>query len=97
MHKFEITNAEGGTAFLVQVSPENDANRIAGKDNDVLYIELDSVRKQEVINENLATFLSEKLNLSREKIAIASGHAIEKKIIIIMGLTPEEIESRLLA
>ena len=95
MHKFEITNAEGGTAFLVQVTASSEANSIAGKDSDVVFVNLDAPKEQEAINQNLCEFLAQKLQLPTNKITIASGAALEKKIVIIMGLPPEIIEQRL--
>ncbi|MFQ5576244.1 MAG: DUF167 family protein [Anaerolineae bacterium] len=95
MHKFKITNAEGGTAFLVQVAPEAAGNRITGKDSDVVYVDLTSPPRQEAVNHDLTAFLSERLNVDLEQIAITSGSSIEKKLVIIMGLAPEEIDRRL--
>lgn len=97
MQKFEITKAEGGTAFLVQVAPGAGQNRITRKDKDIVYIELVSAAEQKAVDQELGAFLAQKLAVKQEKIAIASGNSVEKKIVIIMGLTPEEIEARLAA
>lgn len=95
MQKFEITKAEGGTAFLVQVAPEAEQNKIVRKDKDIVYIELASAAERKAVDQELGAFLAQKLSVKQEKIAIASGNSVEKKIVIIMGLTPEEIETRL--
>jgi uncharacterized protein YggU (UPF0235/DUF167 family) len=60
-----------------------------------VYVDLICVPEMETVNQELSVFLSEKLELTQEKIAIASGSSVEKKIVIIMGLTPEAIETRL--
>jgi len=97
MHKYKITNAEGGTAFLVQVRPEAESNKITGKDSDVVFVDLTSPAEMEAVDQNLAVFLSKKLGIEREKVAVASGSSVEKKIVIVMGMTPEGIDQHLLA
>ena len=39
--------------------------------------------------------LSKLLKVGAERIAIASGKSVEKKVVIVMGVMPEEIETRL--
>jgi len=97
MHKFKITNVEGGTAFLVQVKPEAESNRITGKDSDIIYVDLTSPAEMETVDQDLAALLSKKLNIERDKVAVASGNSLTKKIVIIMGMAPENIEQLLLA
>lgn len=102
MQKFEldkakITDARGGTAFLAQITPQAESNRIVGKDSDVVFIDLVSEWEQKAVNAELQVFLAQKLAVEQDDITIASGASVEKKIIIIMGLAPEEIERRLLA
>jgi len=95
MQKFEITNAEGGTAVLVQVTPRAPRNQITGKDSDIVYVDLTSAADRQTIDNDLQTFIAQKLSVGRGKVAVASGNSIEKKIVIIMGLTPDEVEQRL--
>ncbi len=97
IQKFEITNAEGGTAVLVQVTPNAARNRIAGKDSDIIYVELNVPADREVVDEALQTFFAKVLGVNRGKIAVTSGKSVEKKIVIIMELPPEIVEARLAA
>ncbi len=94
MQKFEITNAEGGAAFAVQVKPEAEADRLVGKNDDVVVVELAVASNRDAVDEALVNFLSDKLGIRKRKIAIAAGRSVSK-MVIVMGLTPLEIEERL--
>lgn len=96
MHKFEITNAEGGAAFPVLVTPNAATNQITGKDEEAIYVDLTAASEREAVDHELIAFLAEELALGEEKIAIAAGKSVDKKVVIVMGLTPFEIERRLL-
>ncbi|NIT59679.1 MAG: hypothetical protein GWN00_26700 [Aliifodinibius sp.] len=95
MQKFKITNAEGGAAFQVMVTPNANTNQLIGKENDVVQIDLKVVSNHAAIDRALVAFLAEKLGLSLEKIAITAGKSVEKRVVIVMGITPEEVEERL--
>lgn len=95
MQKFEITDAEGGTAFLVQVTPEADANQIMGKDDDLIFVNLTSAADVAEVNRDLIAFFAQKLGMRAEQITLASGVQLQKKIVIVTGLHPAEVERRL--
>lgn len=95
MHKFEITDTEGGAAFPVVVRPNAKATQLTGKSDELVYIDLAAVSERDAIDKALVDFLATKLDVGIEKIAIAAGKSIEKKMVIVMGLTPEQIEVRL--
>ena len=95
VQKFEITNAEGGTAVLVQVSPNAARNRIARKDSDIIYVDLAVVAEHEAVDEALQAFFAQILGINRGKIAVASGKPIDKKIVIILDTPPEKVEKQL--
>jgi uncharacterized protein YggU (UPF0235/DUF167 family) len=40
-------------------------------------------------------FLSEKLNIDRKDVEIAAGQTSAEKMVIVVGLTPAEVEDRL--
>ena len=40
MHKFEITNAEGGAAFQVMVKPNAEDNQLTGRADNIVQIDL---------------------------------------------------------
>jgi len=97
VREFKITGVEGGAAFPVVVTASAAANQVTGKDNDAFQVDLDVVSEREAVDQELINFLSEKLQLDSEKIAVVAGTEIEKKIIVVIGMNPNEIEERLLA
>ena len=103
MHKFaitpesKITSAERGTAFLVQVKPEAKTSRLIGGDQDVVYVELACPPRQKAVNRELTAFFAKTLQIKPEKVVVASGSSIEKKIVIVMGMTPEDVDRHLSA
>ncbi len=80
---------------MVQVTPEASRNEFAGKDADVVYVNVTASREMDEINQKLTTVLADKLRIEEKNVTVASGYSLEKKIVIIMGLPPEEIERRL--
>lgn len=95
MQKFKITNAEGGAAFQVVVTPNAGANQLIGKEADVIQIDLKVASDHAAIDRALLAFLAEKLGVGLEKIAITAGKSVEKRVVIVIGITPEEVEERL--
>jgi len=96
LQKFEITNAEGGTAILMQVTPKATKNEITGKDSDIIYINLTSPAKLDAVDDSLQNFVAQKLGINRGRVAVTSGRSVEKKIVIVMGMDPATVEDRLL-
>lgn len=94
--KFKITKAEEGAAFAVYVVPRSIKNEVAGKHGDGLKVKLTSTSVGGVANETLLNFLREKLNVERKDIEIAAGQTSAEKMVVVLGLTPVEVEERLL-
>jgi len=96
LQKFEITNAEGGTAVLMQVTPNSAKNEITGKDSDIIYVNLTSPAEQNLVDDDLQGFIAKLLGINRGRVAVTSGKSVEKKIVIVMGIDPVAVEDRLL-
>jgi uncharacterized protein (TIGR00251 family) len=94
--QFKITKAEEGAAFAVHVVPKSIKNEVAGKHGDALKIRLTSTSVGGPANDTLLNFLCQKLNIDRGKIEIAAGLSSKEKMIVVVGLTPREVEGRLL-
>ncbi|MEM7344044.1 MAG: DUF167 family protein [Chloroflexota bacterium] len=95
MQKFEITNAEGGSAVPVKLTLNAATNKITQKDLEAVYIDLSVDADPEAVDHALTEFLAKTLEVSADKLAIASGKAVDKKVVIILSLTPDQIEERL--
>ena len=94
--EFKITKAEEGAAFAVHVVPNSAKNEVVGKHGDALKVRLISTSVRGAANETLLSFLAEKLTIDRKAIEIAAGRDSTEKMVIVVGLTPVEVESRLL-
>ncbi len=97
MREFKITKAEEGAAFAVHVVPRSVKNEVVGKHGDALKVRLISSTVGGIANETLINFLAQKLSIERDKIEIAAGLTSAEKMIIVVGLTPGEVENRLLS
>ncbi|HMR65350.1 MAG TPA: DUF167 domain-containing protein [Anaerolineae bacterium] len=95
--KFNITKAEEGAAFAVHVVPKAKKNEVVGKHGDALKINLTSTTVSGLANDNLINFLAEKLNIKREKVEIAAGLKSAEKMIVVVGVSPQSVESILLS
>ena len=97
MREFKITKAEEGAAFAVHIVPKSAKNEVIGKHGDALKIRLISTSVSGTANDTLINFLAQKLNIERAKIEIAAGQASAEKMIVVVGLTPAEVENRMLS
>ena len=95
--KFNITKAEEGAAFAVHIVPRSRKNEVVGKHGDGLKVRLISTSVGGVANETLLNFLSKKLEVDRKDVEIAAGLTSAEKMIIVVGLTPVQVEDRLLS
>ncbi len=94
--KFKITNAEEGAAFAVHVIPKSIKNEVVGKHGDALKIRLTASTAKGIANDKLIDFISKKLNLEPSKIEIAAGRESQEKMVVVVGMTPAQVESLLL-
>jgi uncharacterized protein (TIGR00251 family) len=97
MREFKITKAEEGAAFAVHIVPKSVKNEVVGKHGDALKVRLISNTVSGIANETLINFLAQKLGVERDKIEIAAGLTSAEKMIVVVGLSPGEVESRLLS
>lgn len=94
--EFKITKAEEGAAFAVHVVPKSVKNEVVGKHGDALKIRLIATSARGAANNTLLDFLAEKLNVDRKSIEVAAGLDSTEKMVVVVGLTPVEVEGRLL-
>jgi uncharacterized protein (TIGR00251 family) len=95
--EFKITKAEEGAAFAVHVVPKSVKNEVVGKHGDALKVRLTSNSAGGIANDTLITFLAKKLEVDLKDIEVAAGQSSTEKMVIVVGLTPVEVENRLLA
>jgi uncharacterized protein (TIGR00251 family) len=95
--KFKITKAEEGAAFAVHVVPRSQKNEVAGKHGDALKIRLTTNSASGIANDILLNFLCQKLKVERQQVEIAAGQTSTEKMVVVLGVTPLEVEERLLS
>ncbi|MBN1221125.1 MAG: DUF167 domain-containing protein [Anaerolineae bacterium] len=93
--QFNITKAEEGAAFAVHIVPKSTKNEVVGKHGDALKVRLTSTSVAGVANDTLIKFLAEKLNVDRKKVEVAAGMMSAEKMVIVVGMTPGEVEALL--
>ena len=94
--EFKITKAEEGAAFAVHIVPQSAENEVVGKHGDALKIRLTAKSASGIANDDLLEFLAEQLQIDQKNIEIAAGESSSEKMVVVVGLTPGEVESRLL-
>ena len=94
--KFNITKAEEGVAFAVHVVPKAPKNEVVGKHGDALKVHLTSTTVGGTANDNLIKFMAEKLSIKQEKVEIAAGLNSAEKMVIVVGISPVDVEDLLL-
>ncbi len=94
--KFNITKAEDGAAFAVHVVPKAAKNEVVGIHGDALKINLISNTVGGIANDTLVNFIAQKLNIKREKVEIAAGLTSAEKMVIVVGVSPQQVETLLL-
>ena len=94
--EFKITKAEEGAAFAVHVVPKAAKNEVVGKHGDALKIHLTSNTVGGIANDTLINFIAQKLNVKREQVEVAAGLTSSEKMVIVVGLSPFEVEDLLL-
>jgi uncharacterized protein YggU (UPF0235/DUF167 family) len=95
--EFKITKAEEGAAFAVHVVPKCFKNEVVGKHGDALKVRLTSTSVSGLANDTLLDFLATKLSVDRDCLEVAAGLASAEKMVIVVGITPLEVENRLLS
>ena len=95
--KFNITKAEDGAAFAVHIVPKATKNEVVGKHGDALKINLISNTVGGIANDTLVNFIAQKLNIKREKVEIAAGLTSAEKMVIVVGVSPQQVETLLLS
>jgi uncharacterized protein (TIGR00251 family) len=96
MGEFKITKAEGGAAFAVRVVPRAGKTEIAGIQGGALKVRIAAPPVGGAANEALLKFLANILKVRTSALEIVAGTTSQQKMICVIGLTPQEVESRLL-
>ncbi|RLC82736.1 MAG: YggU family protein [Chloroflexi bacterium] len=95
--KFHITKAERGAAFTVVVIPRAKRNEIVGRYGDAIKVKIAAPPEKGKANKELISFLSEKLGVEKSRLEIVAGATSRSKVVSVIGMSPQEVEERLLS
>ncbi|MEM7343714.1 MAG: DUF167 domain-containing protein [Chloroflexota bacterium] len=93
---FNITSAEEGAAFAVQIVPKSVRNEVVGKHGDALKINLIATTVGGAANDMLIKFVAKQLGIDTKKVEIAAGQTSAQKMVVVLGLQPSAVEETLL-
>ena len=84
------------TKISLRVYPNAAINEVVGFADGVLRVKIAEPPTKGKANKELIIFLSQRLNVSKDRLSIIKGHAARNKVVVIEGLNQEEILKRLL-
>lgn len=90
-----IQNTEAGSTFAVKVHPRAKKNAITGEVGDALKVSLTAPPVDGKANDACIEFFAKVLKVPRSSVTIAAGQTSRNKVIRIVGLTAEEVKTRL--
>jgi len=88
----KVREDKEGVVFSVWVQPRSSKNEICGLYGDAIKIKLTSPPVEGEANEGLIEFFAKRLDISKGKIEIISGHKSKSKLVRIIGIKKERIE-----
>jgi uncharacterized protein (TIGR00251 family) len=96
MRNFKLRGGASGAAVTVKVTPNARQDKITGVMADgTLKISLKAKPVEGAANEALVALLAAQLGVPKSQIEIIGGRNSTKKLISIIGLTPAQVEARL--
>lgn len=94
MHTFQ--NAQSGAAITVRVLPRAKKTELVGVMEDGTFrIRIAAPPVEGAANHALIEFLAQTLNVPTSQIDIVAGEFSERKLITLVGVTPEQVDTAL--
>ena len=91
----KIEKIEGGVVLTIKVVPSSSRTCIAGNLGGMLKIKIAAPAEKGKANKSLIDFLAETLGVRKKAVRILSGQTNPVKRIQILGVTAEQLTSRL--
>ena len=95
MEKFTVRESSGAVTLAIKVSPRSKKNAIVGTVGGALKVSLAAPPVDGKANEACIEFFAKLLKVPRSSVTIAAGQTSRNKVIRIVGLTAEEVKTRL--
>lgn len=95
--EFNLHSGKGGAAITVRVTPRSARNEVSEILADgTVKIRLTAAPVDGKANETLIEFLAKVLDVNKSNIEIVAGMTGREKLVTILGLGPEEVQTRIL-
>jgi uncharacterized protein len=95
METSPVRESCGAVTLAIKVSPRSKKNEITGALGDALKVSLTAPPVDGKANEACIEFFAKLLKVPRSSVSIAAGQTSRNKVIRIVGLTAEEVKTRL--
>ena len=82
--------------LVVQVQPNASQNKLVRFENEVLHLEIAAPPVKGKANQELIKFLSAILEVNKTNLAIEKGATSKRKVIVVTGLTRDQVAKQLL-
>ena len=94
MRKPNFSDAKRGAAITVKVIPRAKKTGVAGvMDDGTLKIRIAAPPVDGAANKALIEFLAEALGLPRNQVDIVAGETSERKLVSLVGISPESVDT----
>ena len=90
-----IQDTPAGARFAVKVHPRARKNAITGELGEALKVGLTAPPREGRANDACIKFFATILNVPRSSVSIAAGQSSRNKIMLVAGLSAEELRRRL--
>jgi uncharacterized protein (TIGR00251 family) len=90
-----VTARPQGSALTITVAPRSSTNRLEMLDDGTLRVRVTAPPVDGAANTALLKVLARNLNVPRSSLAIGSGESSRCKLIVVSGITPDELAERL--
>lgn len=95
--EFNLHSGKSGAAITVRVTPRSSRNEISEiLEDGTVKVRLTAAPVEGKANESLVEFLAKVLDVSKSAVEIVAGMTGREKLVTILGLTPEEVQKRIL-
>jgi uncharacterized protein (TIGR00251 family) len=91
----ELKESPAGITFAVKVHPRAKKNVITGIAGDALKLALSAPPADGKANAACIEFFAKLLNLPRSSVTIAAGQTSRNKVILVSGLTAQQVRDRI--
>lgn len=90
-----ISPAKDGASLSVHVVPRASRDELAGIQGGALRIRLTAPPVEGAANRSLVELVAEILDVRKRNVEIVSGHGSRRKVVVVRGLSPQEVAARL--